>query len=286
MLKSIFKILIVKVLILYSKFRNYQMLICPWGIGDTLFVAMCIREYKRRNSKKVIIICKRYTKEICENFKSIDKILGSDCVCKAFNWYISTRNNRVSENYVYAHIDQINIEGYNSILQRYANKILGIKGDINYEYPSLQKNNLSVLNSIIDNNSIIIAPYAKSRLINLNMKFWEQIVNALLKKGFKIFTNCGNKNENEILGTNRLEISLNDLFICAEKCRAFVAFRSGICDWIALSDSNMYVINDPMWGKEWDLNNFSRNPVYYYQYDYYKQSNIIDKLIFDIEVRK
>lgn len=275
---KILKYLVVQFFLIYSKIFKTKIVVCPFGIGDTLFVCMSIKAFKKLH-KNVLIICKKYTLDICKSFDSINAIIASDMVCSAFNWYEANFKSNNMKEYIYAHDKRVNIKEYDSILQRYGNGILGIKGVFQFEYPKPYISD----KICIDKPSIIIAPYAKSKTVQLSLDFWDEIVNYFISRGFRIFTNCSSVNEEIIRGTERLCVSVGDLFYLSEKCSAFIAYRSGICDWIALSDTNMYVINDPMWKNEWNLNNFSRRYVHYYQYNEGLQESIPIQIINDIE---
>ena len=132
-------------------------------------------------------------------------------------------------------------------------------------------------------NSIILAPYAKSKICTVEGRFWEDIAIACTRNGYEVYTNCGSKAEKEIRGTKRLQVSIDGIYYLAERAKAFISYRSGICDWLALSEANMLVINDPMWGKEWNLNNFSRKEVKYFQYSRSAQEVILREIINEID---
>lgn len=276
---NILKVIIAKTCIFILGLFGYYLVICPWGIGDTLFVCICSEELKRKKKKKLAVICKKYTGQVCKDFEFIDMIIANNRLCNCFIYYGEELGNKTSKNYVYAHILAENMKEYDTVVDRYRLGILNLNSNFEFVYPKIEKKKLYIDMT----NAVIIAPYARSKSCVPSEAFWTRLAIFCKDRGMNVYTNCGKEGENEISGTIKLSVSLNELFLCAERAKLFISYRSGICDWIALSNSNMMVINDPIWGKEWDLNHFSKNKIKYFQYHPDTENDLISILENEID---
>ncbi len=91
------------------------------------------------------------------------------------------------------------------------------------------------------NKTIVIAPYAKS-VYNFSMEFWNNMVMLLRNQGFKkIYTNCAG-NEQPIVGTEKIDISINDMSSYLDEAGIFIGLRSGLCDLISKSKCKKIIL--------------------------------------------
>lgn len=82
----------------------------------------------------------------------------------------------------------------------------------------------------IPGKSVILSPYAKS-VSNIPVDYWNRIVRYYKGKRYYMFTNVTN-GEEALPGTERLEVSLDEIQSAAEQAGIFVGLRSGLCDVI------------------------------------------------------
>ena len=280
MLKKFWRSIIVQITIAYATLTNTRIIICPGGIGDTVFVCMCLKTLRLKDNKHNIIVCKRFQKNLVQSFidNKRESVWISDRIMYSFMFCINELGYQsFSNTYIYAHINELNIEKYDSIVDRYA-AILGLNSPIEVNYPNIT----TIQKEKKESPYVIIAPYANSNDILLPSVFWEDLVSKFNINGIVVYTNCGGDTEKEIVGSIRLNASLVDLYSIASGAKAIVAVRSGLCDWLALSSSNLFVINDPKWGKEWDLNNFSFNPVKYYSYNQVELDGMSNEIVSEV----
>lgn len=90
------------------------------------------------------------------------------------------------------------------------------------------------LDSIPYKHSVILSPYAKS-VTTISMQCWSEIVSYYAEKGYSLYTNV-TKEEEELQGTQRLEVPLNEMQSVVEHAGIFIGLRSGLCDVIRYAD--------------------------------------------------
>lgn len=95
--------------------------------------------------------------------------------------------------------------------------------------------------NIEKNNTVIVAPYAKSLKL-LNFKFWEKLCTRLLNKGFKVFTNVSNDMEKAILGTEAIKFDMKIAQVILEKAGYFIGLRSGFCDVVCNTECKKIIL--------------------------------------------
>lgn len=83
---------------------------------------------------------------------------------------------------------------------------------------------------LTEGHTIILLPYANSFVEELLPEWWEKLSNKLQDNGYTVATNCGSKNELEVVGTIRLDLSYELFAPVAELCGYMVGVRSGVFD--------------------------------------------------------
>lgn len=129
----------------------------------------------------------------------------------------------------------------------YTRACLGIKnytGKTKLHYRISPKDEMEFLNKFSLNNDlkriILIAPEARSDE-NFTTGMWKLIVSNLIKSGYIVVENIMNK-QNHIDGAINLDLSLKELILLAQNCKAIISIRSGFCDVIANSGKRLYVL--------------------------------------------
>ncbi|MDE7477819.1 MAG: hypothetical protein K2M91_07705, partial [Lachnospiraceae bacterium] len=105
----------------------------------------------------------------------------------------------------------------------------------------------------IGERSIILMPYANSTTL-IPDHFWKVITSFLTKLGYTIYTNVKDSEELPIEGTIGLCADLATMAAICENCRLVIALRSGICDVLAFTETNLVVLNLTEYHlNEWNL---------------------------------
>ncbi|MBR3516855.1 MAG: hypothetical protein IKO10_11125 [Lachnospiraceae bacterium] len=231
----------------FSRERYY--IVCPYGLGDTLYVSAFVKELKKQHGiKNVSLIVKEAHAPIAEMFDAVDEIIRSDKLVEKLNVFsIATETWRL-KNYLYGHfkknIQQISHDEYDekkySMLGLYRKFVMNISEDSPLDLITYKNKNGD--HSIpMSDASVIIAPYAHTAKL-LPVTFWEKLVDVLSDKGYEVYTNIA-KNEKAIKGTRELYVTLADIAKCAEIAKCVVSIRSGLCDMLAFTKAKMIVID-------------------------------------------
>ena len=72
---------------------------------------------------------------------------------------------------------------------------------------------------------------------------WEELADLLMALGFTVFTNVKGPEELPIKKTIGLCADLGTMAAICENCRLVISLRSGICDVLAFTETNLVVVN-------------------------------------------
>lgn len=274
------KLLIIKLFLRLFVFRkNKKIIHCPGGIGDTVFTFAFAEQIIEKYSKQKVIF------EVKESHKDLLKLFHiNDClVNNTFNKLISYYcvNSDVYENQFLLYAGYSDRKTWWNLKGQYAvddfyDSLLKLHGVRQIHYPKMDKYKISstCLSYGVDNCSVILSPYAVSA-VPINSVFWEKAVEMLIFDGYKVYTNVS-KTQKELNHTIRLDASLYDMFYIASAAKCFIGYRSGICDYLAMSDTEMLVLYSKEWSAEkWDINGFSKRPVAGIIYEEDNESEIL-----------
>lgn len=219
---------------------------CPWGSGDTLTVAAYlhyIREY--RGVQKLILVCKKNQTDIADMFDSIDDVIavsGDECDAIVIASCLSLAT--YGPNYMVGNLSLIRKVSFPHRLMPYKLFVLQVPESAVPEKVS-EKFMGTYDSSLAEEwqNRIILAPYAVAFPL-LSASFWEKLANALMEKGFRLYTNVYGE-EKEIPGTERLEVSIREAFQLVRYSAGVVSYRSGFSDILALQPELPHVVINP-----------------------------------------
>lgn len=264
--------------------RDKYYIVCPYGLGDTLYIAALVRELKRQHKiSMVCLIVKNSHKAITEMFSSIDEVIVSDKLVEKLNVYSIATETWKLKNYLYGHfkknIMQINYEEYDekkySMIDLYKKKVMNLSDSSNLDTISYEKCSIE---EKISEKSIILAPYSHTAK-QLSVGFWEKVANSFLNKGFDVFTNVA-KDEVPIKGTKELCVDLKYIPKYAEMSKLVLSIRSGLCDILAFTNTKLIIIEtDHGLSDCWRLNEIRDNIMYVKSYD--KEEKDLISLVID-----
>ena len=107
----------------------------------------------------------------------------------------------------------------------------------------LTSENISALREkyILDKNrTVILLPYAKT-FENLDINFWANMAKIFAEKNYIVYTNVAG-DEKPIDGTAPLNVNFAELNFIADKVKCFIGLRSGIFDFLAMTDAKIFCI--------------------------------------------
>lgn len=94
---------------------------------------------------------------------------------------------------------------------------------------------------LVRGKTFILAPYANS-LPQIEWKMWENIVEILKRKGYKVFTNSASDDEAAVPGTERIFFPIEDTVRVLNYAGGFMAMRNGLCEVASLSHCKQIII--------------------------------------------
>ncbi len=275
--------------------ENYYYVLIDKGIGDTVIVASYAYIFEKKYGKKVAFIVPKNHIDVINKFDYIKKSIALSK--EQFNkivLYISSKSEYQNSKYCYAYfkmkISKNGIRNWSSaewdkklvLSKRYKKAIFKMDDKQGkYKIPKTDFDKKVVKKYNISDNSVIINPYANT-VTGLKTSFWELLVEKLINNGYDVFTNIGNPaKEKAIKGTKPLNISLNEIYLISAKIKSFIALRSGICEYLALNNTKMIVINKNKKNYDrWDdVNEFSSKKTIR---NVYISNKKYDKIILEI----
>ena len=233
-------------------------IVCPYGIGDTLYAASLAESLKNfRSVAKISLIIKKAHSQIPDWFDAVDEKIISDEVVHTLNVFSVYTGKWEFKNYLYGHFhknkDCAMLPEYNScevknMIYRYKKLVFHLPVECLLEEPKIVPDE-KLFESLmaeykIGERSIILMPYANSNKIALRVNhFWEELAGLLMALGYTVFTNVKGPEELPIKGTIGLCADLGTMAAICENCRLVISLRSGICDVLAFTEANLVVVN-------------------------------------------
>lgn len=237
--------------------RDVYYIVCPYGIGDTLYVASLIESFKRYRSmtQKVWLVVKKGHGQMPDWFDAVDEKLISDELVKVLNIFCVLTGTWELNNFLYGHFRKndkwVLLPEFaeceeKSLLYRYRKLVFHLPEDCLPEEPKIFPQG-ELLDSLIKKyriggQSVILMPYAYS-IERLSADFWEEIARLLHDTGHEVFTNVKDDSEPPIRGTTGLCADIATMAALCEKCGLVIALRSGICDVLYYTEAKLVVIN-------------------------------------------
>jgi len=99
-------------------------------------------------------------------------------------------------------------------------------------------------NGLTPGKTVILAPYSNSAWISKNIesiKNFEKIASYLISKGYTVCTNVDKINSKAIKGTIPISPTFDIIMDLAELCGYVIAYRSGFTDFVANSNTKLFV---------------------------------------------
>ena len=213
------------------KYKNYIIMFPPPGLGEIVFFGIYMKEFKDKNSKKVLFL----------TFKEAQYLMVKDILC---------------------YVDEVLMVEYNlcSYFTRdsnfsYFKQPFFSKKNGRYIRKSLKEYTLNCLDLLLDakpsilhivasekiaeifnsynvkkGKTIFIAPYAKSFSGMFDDSRWKEVADELTKKEFDVVFNS---ELDDFYGYKTLFLSVKETLEFILLCDNFIGYRSGFCDVVA-----------------------------------------------------
>lgn len=235
--------------------RETLYIVCPYGIGDTVFVATFVKAYKQKYQRtSVKLIVKNYQKDLLSMFPSLNGGVASTWWAKSLEIAMKLFHKNTWFNFQYGHMvldfgwpHPGMLIGMKGIQARdvYASTVMKLPVDAPLELPEVQasQEDLQKLQALFSANvpSVLLMPYAKS-LKMFDFSIWEHVARKLMDEGYAVFTNVG-QGETAIAGTQPFNGGLREMLIIGNHINiSCISIRSGLCDLLAFTKMKMLVL--------------------------------------------
>ena len=243
--------------------KDFLYIIQPFSVGDFLYVGgLSHAVQKRKNKKATVLIVQERMKNLGITYENLaDIIYLPNNIMDALRGYFYSTGDYEGDNYIYGHF-HTGEHGYIwddtvHLINRYKKNVLKVPLDTKFITPivyAISEQNIADLSQkyILDKSrTIIIAPYVHSTR-QLPIEFWETLAQQLKSRGYIVYTNTDGFSEKPVAGTDAISPNFRELNFMADKIKCFIGSRSGIFDFLGLTETNLININPfPEWF--WDL---------------------------------
>lgn len=233
-----------------NRYKDYYILLPHFPIGDTLVVLGLIPEFINKYGKKVLILVHNESRKNFINlFQLPVEILNLDISLDNIYYLLSTLPVSLARGKVHPMLtDRTKID--KNIIIKNAIDLYAYLMDVNPQKFYLKK--LSKASPQIT-DQVFLIPYANSFNDKVISKtFWLKLAQELEKQGLKVIFNT---KEGDFENYECKLLPFDKVGEFASKCKAVIAFRSGITDLIAQYNINKFITiySEDMANKNMDL---------------------------------
>lgn len=233
----------------------------PYSIGDFLIAGgLSYAVQAKKNKSATVLIAQDRMKNLEVIYENVigTLYLPVDLV-KAANAFIHETEIYERDNFIYGnfHAEDDRAFDHNfTAVDRFKKYVFDLPLDTPLAYPTIKaigNENISNLRGqyILDRRrTIILLPQAKT-LKNLDENFWVSMAKILRDKNYIVYTNVAEE-EKPVQGTLPITTNFAELYYITDKIKCFIGMRSGIFDFLAMTDAKIFnIIDFPRW--DWDI---------------------------------
>ncbi len=286
--------------------ENSDLIVCPEHLGDTIWVAAYAKAYvKEHDCDFVYYVVKESQSELTMCFPDVSGVIAlTDKEMLCLRWYMIVMG-FWNENHIrYGHFREVieydSDKNYFFLTQRGHGKSMSDERKIflGIEGTGSRPSGIAAIDNGDDvelkkafNKAVLLIPSAQSE-ISITDVFWQILADCYKKMGYEVYTNYnGLHYEQKVEGTKHISSSIKELAVMAPYFTQVIALRSGACDLLALTDTNLSVIynselpdrdvvlkrGDVKWDSIDEITEGDR--LFFYQYLQGKDEELIKALI-------
>lgn len=237
-------------------------LLAPFSIGDFIIAGgLSYAAQIKKNKSATILIAQERMKNLGITFENVvGTIYFPVDLIKAVGTFITATENYERDNFIYGNYkigdnraccdDSINA------VDRFKRYVFDLPLSTPLIPPIVQPladENIAELREkyILDKNrTVILLPHALT-FENLDIKFWANMAKIFAEKNYIVYTNVAG-DEKPIEGTAPLRVNFAELNFIADKVKCFIGLRSGIFDFLGMTDAKIFcILKFAMW--HWDI---------------------------------
>ena len=239
---------------------DWLYLFVPCSIGDFLIASgLSYAVQAKKNKSATVLIAQERMKNLAVTYENVagEIFLPMDLL-KATDTFIRGTETYERDNFIYGNFHMDDKRAYDQTLtavDKYKKFVFDLPQDTPLAYPiikSLDYENISNLRGkyILNKRTIILLPRAKT-LKNLDENFWVTMAQRLKEKNYIVYTNVAG-DEKPVEGTLPINTNFAELYYIADKVKCFIGLRSGVFDFLAMTDAKIFNIQKfPNW--DWDV---------------------------------
>ena len=247
--------------------KDYLYLFCSKGIGDFLITAGLSHSVEEKMGKKAtVLIVQEKIKRLGVIFPNIANMIAypTEFMCATTGWFHETQN-YVIDNLIYANF---HYKGKNpiwneklNIIDRFKENVLEIPLDTPFWSPIVINAKPEEINALHKKyilnkeKTVILVPYAvtyRELTKQTSESFWKDMAARLKAKGYIVYTNVNGLEEKPVEGTEPITTTFSELYYISDKVKCFVGIRSGVFDFLAMSDAKLFNLI-PFGNWFWDI---------------------------------
>lgn len=273
----------------YTMKRNTMYILCPAGIGDTLYIAAFAKAVKVCHAEinKVCLITKESHACIGGLFEGVDEVIASDCLTEQMDLYSIATKTWYLKNYIYGHFKKnlcqtLDSEWYcdtdKNMISFYKRKILKIPKSAEPEKMILPDTGKD--RAFQKEKAVVLMPCAATVPL-LSIDFWNELADRIRLQGYTVYTNVKDNTEAPIYGTHPLSESIADTAAICSHVHAVIALRSGMCDVLAMTSAPLIILNtDERCTLDWDVTVIRKKGIENLRcYGNYNRNEITNKIL-------
>lgn len=245
---------------LKRKYGNVPIFVCPYtGTGDIYLIGTFWEAYIKSNNINdyVFVVISKACKKVAELFdiKNIELTKKKKYASYLIEYHLyDPQNGKIkllNDCWAQVHTNQVEwFRGYKGLYftKLFRKFVFELPDGVKPEHPNYKDETVKVKKifneyGLLPKRTIILSPYSNT-LSDLPIEFWENIVEALKNKGYKLATNCGGKTEPAIDGTVGVFFPLDIAPQIIEEAGGFIGVRSGFCDIISGANAKKIILYD------------------------------------------
>lgn len=255
---------------------NTLYILCPAGVGDTLYVAAYAKAVKKVHPDmvRVCLITKENHACIADFFDGVDEVIASDLLARQLDLYSIATKTWYLKNYIYGHFKKNLCQTFDKeytennmlpILSYYKKNILKIPEDSaldSFSYRFKNSDGTGRTEKTGSDPFVILMPYANTARM-LPLKLWEKLAAFFTEKGYRVYTNGKDDSERPIAGTVALCENIYHMVGICRESKLVISVRNGMCDVLAMSKTPLLILDtDQEFYEKWNTRQFSKTSIH------------------------